>query len=201
MKLYSVLLLLLVSSLSSAQSPDHSQSSSDNSERGSKLPVATSAPQATQSKIDPAKEADIRRLLEVMRASELMTKLMGGMEQGIRPMLTNAFPPGEYREKLISLFLAKLHSNLQSGDLLDLIVPIYDKYYSRDEIKGLIQFYETPVGNKMVSVTPQIAVESQAAGRDWGQQVGADSMREVLSEHPDLEKALEDAKNPTFLPK
>lgn len=127
--------------------------------------------------------------------------MLDGIEQRIRPMLTNELPPGEYREELVRLYFAKLHSNLQSSDLLDLLVPIYAKYYSRDEINALTQFYETPLGQQTVSVMPQVAAESQAAGRQWGQQASSDSMREVLSEHPALEKALEEAKNPFTLPK
>ncbi|MFI5072894.1 MAG: DUF2059 domain-containing protein [Terriglobales bacterium] len=196
MKLCHVVLVSLLACSLSAQSQSGSQSPAPvvKGQGVSKGPTSTAL--LGETKIDPAKEADIRRLLDLMKAGALVTQLMGGMEQNIRPLMTNSLPPGDYREKLLDLFFAKFHSKMQSSDLLDLVVPIYDKYYSREEIKGLIQFYETPLGQKMVSVTPQVTQESQVAGRQWGQQLGRDSMSEVLLEHPELEKALEDAKNP-----
>ncbi len=61
-------------------------------------------------KIDSAKEADIRRLMDLVGTRVLVTQMMDSMEENIKPLMTNSFPPGEYREKLIDLFFAKFHS-------------------------------------------------------------------------------------------
>jgi len=152
--------------------------------------------QTPQPKIDPAKEADIRQLMEVAGTKALMAQMMGTMESSIKPMLSNAFPPGEYREKLIDLFIAKFKSQSNLQQLLDLIVPIYDKYFSDKEIKDLIQYYRTPLGQKTIEVMPKLFAESQEAGRKWGEALGRQSMIDVLAEHPEFKKALEDAKSP-----
>jgi uncharacterized protein len=154
---------------------------------------ATAQSATTQNKIDPAKEADIRRLLEVSGAKKLVTQTMASMTTSVRPVLSNSLPPGEYREKLIDLFFAKFQSKADSAQLLDLAVPLYDKYFSQDEIKGLIRFYETPLGQKLLSVLPQLMDEMSEIGRKWGEQAGRDSMQEVLTEHPEMQQALEAA--------
>jgi hypothetical protein len=102
-------------------------------------------------------------------------------------------PPGEYQDKLIPLFFEKFQNKLKTDDLLDLIVPIYDKHLSKEDIDGLVQFYQTPLGKKMTSVLPQVLVESQTAAMNMGQELGRKAMLEVLAEHPELEKAMEDA--------
>jgi hypothetical protein len=155
-------------------------------------PESTAA--SAQIKIDPAKEADIRRLLDLTKFALLATQIMEGMEGSIKPLMMSSFPPGEYRERLIDLFFAKFHSKISADQLLGLAVPIYEQYYTHDEIKGLIQFYETPLGQKLTSVQAQISGELQAAGRKWGEGLGRDSMLEVLAEHPELATALEAAK-------
>jgi hypothetical protein len=127
----------------------------------------------------------------------LATQMMEGMEKNIKPLMLSSFPPGEYREKLIDLFFAKFHSKIGPTQILDLAVPIYDEYYTHDEIKGLIQFYETPLGQKLASVQPKMSVELQNVGRKWGAGLGRDSMLEVFSEHPELAKALDAAKKGT----
>ena len=111
--------------------------------------------------------------------------------------MTNSLPPGEYREKLIELFFEKFHSKVDSNQLIALIAPVYDKYYTHAEIKSLIQFYESPVGKKVAATMPKVLAESQQAGGQWGRQIGRDSMMEVLQEHPDLREALESAKAPS----
>ena len=152
-----------------------------------------SAPTAASANIDPAKEADIRRLMDLAGAKALGSQMMEGMGKNIKPMMTNALPPGEYREKLIDLFFVKFQTKADMQKLLDLIVPIYDKYFSDEEIKCLIQFYQTPLGQKTLRVLPQLMAESQEAGRKWGEGLGRQSMLDVLSEHPELAKAVEDA--------
>jgi hypothetical protein len=146
-----------------------------------------------QAKIDPVKEKNIRHLLEVTGSKDLALQTMTNMEQAIRPMLTNAFPSGEYREKLIDLFLAKFHSKFSSDVIVDMAVPVYDKYFSDEEIKGLIQFYGTPLGKKTLETLPKLMSELQAQGQEWGQKAGRESMEEVLAEHPELAKAIDDA--------
>ena len=190
MKTCAVTLLLLLGCFSAqAQSAPPAQVAHQQS-------GTTPAPEAPQPKIDPEKEADIRQLMDVAGTKALMTQTMGTIEASIKPMLSSAFPPGEYREKLIDLFIAKFKSKGNLQQLLDLIVPIYDKYLSDKEIKDLTRFYQTPLGRKTIEIMPKLLAESQQAGQKWGEALGRQSMLDVLSEHPELGKALEDLKNP-----
>jgi uncharacterized protein len=154
----------------------------------------TSSTPAASTKVDPAKEADIRQLLALMGTGSLAGQTMDNMEKSVRPLMTKALPPGEYREKLVELFFIKFHTKRDSKALADMAVPIYDKYYSEDEIKGLIQFYATPLGQKMLTVLPKMMNELQKGGGEWGEDLGRQCMLEVLVEHPDLAKALDLAK-------
>jgi hypothetical protein len=148
----------------------------------------------SQSKIDPAKEADIRALLAVSGTEDMVTQVLGTMtEKSIKPMLTNSLPPGEYREKLINLFLLKLQSKMDARRLLELAVPVYDKYLSDQDVKDLTSFYRTPLGQKTLTVVPKMTAEMQEQGRKIGEQAGRQSMIEVLAEHPELQQALEEA--------
>lgn len=95
------------------------------------------------------------------------------------------------------MFFQKFRAKADPQALVDMSIPIYDKYLSEEEIKGLIQFYSTPLGQKTQSVIPKLMIELQSEGMKWGQELGRQSMIEVLAEHPDLRKALQDAsKNP-----
>ena len=148
-----------------------------------------------QTQVQQDKQADISRLLEITGSGPIATQSMDQMEKTIRPMVTDALPPGEYRAKLVDLFFEKFRSKRDPANLMNLVIPIYDKYYSDEDIRGLIQLYQTPLGKKMLSTLPNVMAESQAAGTKWGEQIGRESMIEVLTEHPELQKAMEEAKN------
>jgi uncharacterized protein len=167
-------------------------------ERGRK-PQAVPDPTGSSASltIDAAEEADIRRLMDLAGVRQLVMQVMDGMEQNIKPLMMNALPPGEYRQRLVDLFFAKFHSKADLGQLVDLAVSVYDKYYTHEEIKGLIQFYESPLGQKLSATQPKMTGELQEAGRKWGEGLGRDSMIEVLSEHPELATALQAAKKAT----
>jgi hypothetical protein len=157
-----------------------------------KSATASAAP-SVEKKISPVKEADIRKLLELTGATMTMELTMQSMEKNIKPVLANSLPPGDYREKLINLFFEKFHSKMDLQKLIDLAVPLYDKYYTDEDIKGLIQFYETPLGRKTVKALPNLMGELTDAGQKMGQDAARQSMIEVIAEHPELEKAMEDA--------
>lgn len=170
--------------------PTHAQ---DQAAPNQAPPAADSAAAPAAKPIDAAKAADIQRLLEVTGMKSLMEQTMSGMEANIRPNLESSLPPGEYRAKLIDLFFQKFRTKITIQDFLDMAAAAYDKYLTDDDIKGLTQFYQTPLGQKTLTILPKLTVELQSEGAAKGEQAGRDSMVEVLAEHPDLAKALQDA--------
>ena len=156
-------------------------------------PAAASQAAPAAAPIDPAKAADIQRLIEVAGMKDLMAQTMGAMEANIRPNLEGSLPPGEYRARLIDLFFEKFRAKLTIQDFLDMAAAAYDKYLTDDDIKGLIQFYQTPLGQKTLTILPKLTLELQSEGMKKGEDAGRDAMNEVLTEHPDLAKALQDA--------
>jgi len=163
--------------------------------------AANTAPAESQtvdlSRIDPAKVANIRILQELRGDKRNAVQVMDTMLNSIRPLMSKSLPPGEYRDKLIDLFMQRIRTMDLAQQILDAAIPIYDKYLSDDDIKGLIQFYQTPVGKKLTSVTPMMTAELQSVGEKRGQDAGRQAMLQVLAEHPDVAKALEDTSNAT----
>jgi hypothetical protein len=197
MKIFSAALVsvLFLGVFCSAQ--DNSRSLADSNSEGS---VAAAARANRQPKIDPQKEADIRRLLSVLGSQVAATQMMGDMEKSIKPLLTSSLPPGEYRDRLVQLFFEKFESKLDINVMVDLSIPVYDKYLSDADIRGMIDFYSTPLGKRMVQVLPQLMRECAERGRTWGEGVGRESMIEVLQEHPEIQQAMQATKKDT-LPK
>lgn len=156
-------------------------------------PAVAPTQSAAAPAIDPAKEADIRRLLDLVGTAAMVEQVVGRTEQSLNPVLANSLPPGDYRDRLIQLFFEKFNSKFTSQKILDLAVARYNENFSDEEIKGLVDFYQTPLGHKVATVLPTLMAELQQDGGTMGRELGRESMMEVLQEHPDLRQALQEA--------
>ena len=124
---------------------------------------------------DPAavsKRADIKRLMEMTDVSNLGMQIMNRM------IFTMKQGRSETHEKFWTDFMAEVNPN----DLIDMIIPIYDKYFTHEEIEQLIAFHESPIGKKMIKVQPQIMMESMAAGEEWGKKLVQKAMEKLREE-------------------
>lgn len=55
--------------------------------------------------------------------------------------------------------------------LVDMVIPVYEKNFSDEDIVQLIAFYQTPLGKKVVEKMPFIMQESMQIGAAWGKQI------------------------------
>ena len=58
--------------------------------------------------------------------------------------------------------------DVEVAELNKQLIPVYKKYFTQDEVKAIIAFYETPAGNKLAEKTPMIAVEAMQGSQAWG---------------------------------
>lgn len=108
-----------------------------------------------------AKRQDIRKLLEVTGAAQIGQQIAAQM----LPMFKQSNPqvPQKFWDEVMKEFDTK--------SMIELIIPIYDKHLTHDDVRGLIAFYQSPLGRKVTGVMPQITQESMQAGQQWGMQI------------------------------
>jgi hypothetical protein len=68
-------------------------------------------------------------------------------------------------------FWADFSKKANPNELIDLVVPIYDRHLSSDDVKGLVAFYQTPPGKNFIAAQPKITQESMTAGQEWGRTI------------------------------
>lgn len=54
-------------------------------------------------------------------------------------------------------------------DIFNRVIPIYDKYFTNDEILGIIEFFKTPIGKSYLSKMGSVALESMHIGNEHGE--------------------------------
>ena len=57
------------------------------------------------------------------------------------------------------------------GSLIELLVPVYKKHFTVEDLKDAIQMYKTPIGKKISEKTPIIAQETMQASMQWGMEL------------------------------
>ncbi len=57
-------------------------------------------------------------------------------------------------------------------ELSVMLADVYKKHLSEKELKQIIEFYGSEVGQKLAAETPAITSESMTVGQAWGMQIG-----------------------------
>ena len=143
---------------------------------GSQAPSAHSEDRA-------AKRDEIRKLIELTGAANISADALRKIIDPLRA----GFP--QVPEEFWNTFIKEVHSD----ELIDLVVPIYDKYYTRDEIQDLTRFYQSPIGQKTIKVLPKLSAEAIDAGQEWGKMVADRAMRKLREQGYDKTSAMRPA--------
>jgi hypothetical protein len=179
----------------------HSPSTQVIAQEKSSVPpkAATQAPaKATpqSSKADPQKEARIRELMDVTGAKNLGQQLIeAGMEQ-FRSSVQDSQPNNPRAKQFVDAFVSGFQKHFDVNTLNERVIPIYDKYLTTDDLKGLLDYYRSPLGQRMLKTLPELTRESQAAGFALGQKAAQETMEDLKKDFPEFTGAKDDDKHP-----
>jgi len=125
------------------------------------------------------KRADIEKLLEITGATgigqQMANAVVGQMTETIRTLRPDI--PQAVIDVLPAEVEAVLDANMASFKAQ--LTPIYHKYFTGAEIKGMIDFYSTDLGKKTISVLPSLMSDSFLVGQRWGESMGPEIERRV----------------------
>lgn len=118
------------------------------------------------------KRADIERLLAMTNALGVGKQMATAVVANLTQALQKARPdiPQAALNVLPTEVAAVFDENI--GSLKEEIIPIYHKYFTAAELKEMIQFYSTDLGQKTIRVMPSLLQEGMAVGQRWGQSLG-----------------------------
>jgi hypothetical protein len=57
------------------------------------------------------------------------------------------------------------------SSLIEMLVPIYQKHFTEQDLKDAIDLFKTPIGKKISEKSPTIAQESMQASMQWGMEL------------------------------
>jgi hypothetical protein len=106
-------------------------------------------------------DGDIRELLVISNAAKLGDQMVDQLFSTYEKIIPDV--PSELWKKV--------RSEMRTADFTELVVPVYAKHFNRNDIKGMITFYKSPVGKKLLENQGAIMRESMAIGMAWGKDI------------------------------
>jgi uncharacterized protein len=109
------------------------------------------------------KQADIKTMFELMRSDKMIDAMMENYTNVMKSYMSKNLGDkmDEEQAEKFNAFMDFLNKEMVilSHNLMGDMQELYDKHFSHEEIKQLILFYETEVGQKLLDLTPEISKE------------------------------------------
>ena len=134
--------------------------------------------------IDPAKDADIRALLELIGVRDQFQESVNLIADQYREKLLATVPNNPKGQAFINNVITGYQKNFDVDQVTEEMVAAYDKHYTDDEIKGLLQFYGSPLGQKVAAEGPKINREIQEATRAAAFKAVKDALQAAKEQDP-----------------
>jgi hypothetical protein len=134
--------------------------------------------------LTPEKKAAIRELLQVTGALQMEEMFGSAFAQQMIELLQQLNPGIDPKSfDIIKQESATfIHEELvEKESLYPFLYPIYHRHLTLQETKGLIQFYQTPLGQKAIRIIPKMMQEGMQAGERWGQSIAPKLEKRILN--------------------
>jgi len=134
--------------------------------------------------INPAKEADIRALLELVGAKDAIQDAAGTATEQYRQKVMESSANTDRAQAFANNYLAEFQKKFDANAVNEQLVGIYDKHFSDEEIKGLLEFYGSPLGQKVAAELPGINREVHFATRTASTEAARQAWQDLRAEYP-----------------
>jgi hypothetical protein len=144
------------------------------------------AQQEARAAIDPAKEADLRSLMELLGVRDTAEQAAAKAAEQYRQTLSASVPDNDSGRQFMDSFVGSFQRRFNPNDVTDQLVSIYDLHFNGEEIKGLLVFYGSPLGQKYASELPKVTLEAQAASRTISARVAKEVLQDLKRQYPGI---------------
>jgi len=116
----------------------------------------------------PATQADVARYLEAMHTRELLGQTIEAMAKPMHQMVHDMYLknkeklPPDFEERM-SKMMDDMLRNMPWDEMLQAMVPAYQKHLTKGDIDNLVAFYSSPTGQKLLREMPSLMADSMEA--------------------------------------
>jgi len=116
----------------------------------------------------PATKEDVERYLQAVHSQDMMRKMMDAMAKSMQQMTHDRYLKD--KDKLPADFEARTNKMMDDmmkdmpfDEMIQAMVPTYQKHFTKGDMDGLLAFYTSPTGQKLLREMPAITAEAMTA--------------------------------------
>ena len=116
----------------------------------------------------PALKEDVERYLQAVHSQDMMRKMMDAMTKSMQQMNHDRYLKD--KDKLPADFEARTNKMMDDmtkdmpfDEMMQAMVPTYQKHFTKGDMDGLVTFYTSPTGQKLLREMPAITAEAMTA--------------------------------------
>jgi hypothetical protein len=134
----------------------------------------------------PSKE-EVVKFMDVLHIKPQLIQYFGGVakqaklgaQEGFKQKVPNA-TPAQLAE--VDKFAEGLFKDMPIDEMIDAMVPIYQKHLTKEDLDAILSFYSSPVGQKLQREQPAMMQETMQVGGEIGRRrVGIMMQRWTIS--------------------
>ncbi len=113
--------------------------------------------------------AEVRELLQANGIWDFAAQVgpVTAQQLGIVLRQTNPSLPARADSVVMDVVMSYLRQQAELDHVADRMIPIYTMYLTKADVQRITEFYRSPAGRKLASVTPAISLQSAKVGQEW----------------------------------
>jgi len=141
----------------------------------------------------PASKEDVEKFLDALHTRDLMKSTMEAMKTQMHQMVHQQLKsqqnlPADFEVRMDKMMDGMI-ADLPLDELIDAMIPVYQKHFTKGDMDTMVAFYSTPTGQKYVKELPALTTEAMQAASGITQKVMAKMMDRVKEEIAQAQKA------------
>jgi len=130
-------------------------------------------PSAHAASSDTPTREQVLQLFDLLKVRQNMEVMMDGMKDTARTgaediLRQKVEDPSEKQIAMTHKIFNDVFGELPIQEMMEAVIPVYQRHLTRSDIEALITFYSSPVGQKLLREQPAMIRESVQAGSEIG---------------------------------
>jgi hypothetical protein len=152
----------------------------------------------------PASKEDIEKYLDTVHARDMMKSMMDAMAKQMHQIIHQQVQkqpnlPADAEARMDKM-MDDMFKDLPIEELLQVMIPVYQKHLTKEDVEALNAFYSTPSGQRILKEMPAVTAEAMQASTGIIQKMMTKAEERMQSEMAALQKANDGNSKPQSTP-
>ncbi len=127
--------------------------------------LATSVMAQQDASSAPATKEDVERYLNAIHSHDMMNQMVAAMSKPMHQMVHDEYVkdkdklPADFEQRTDKM-MDDMFKEMPFDEMMQAMVPVYQKHFTKGDIDALVAFYSSPTGQKTLRELPAIMSEA-----------------------------------------